>query len=539
MIGNKKSFQRERFLKEITETDLWDFIIIGGGATGLGTAVDAASRGYKTLLLEQVDFAKGTSSRSTKLVHGGVRYLVQGNIGLVYEALHERGLLLQNAPHLVQRQSFIIPCYSWFAKAQYLIGLKLYDWLAGKFSFGASKSLSSKNLLKAIPEIKSKGLKGGIEYWDGQFDDARLAINLAQTSAEQGGTLLNYIKVTGLLKANDKNINGVIAKDIESGTEYRLNAKVVINATGVFVDEILQMDIAAQKPLVRSSQGVHVVLNRSFLYGDKAIMIPKTTDGRVLFAVPWHDHVLVGTTDTPLESHSLEPIALDKEIEFILETAGQYLTKAPTRADALSVFAGLRPLAAPDKDTNSTKEISRSHKILVNSSGLITIIGGKWTTYRKMAEDVVNKAIQKTGLPILPCITQNLKIHGYLNKTTQSDLSVYGNDEELIKVMILDEPELGQKLDKELPYLKCEVIWAVRNEMARTVEDVLARRMRLLFLDAKAAIRLAPVVAQLIASELGYDAEWQERQANDFTQLAGRYLTAPYMENKNNQTKIT
>ncbi|MFD2871445.1 glycerol-3-phosphate dehydrogenase/oxidase [Mucilaginibacter ximonensis] len=527
MIGNIISFKREEHLLELDRTNLWDIIIIGGGATGLGTAVDAASRGYKTLLLEQEDFAKGTSSRSTKLVHGGVRYLAQGNIGLVYEALRERGLLLQNAPHLVKKQSFIIPCYSWFDKLKYLLGLKMYDWLAGKYSFGKSVSLSRDEVIGAINEIEAKGLKGGIKYWDGQFDDARLAINLAQTSAQQGGVLLNYIKVTGLLKNRDNKISGVIARDKETGRTYNLNAKVVINATGVFVDKILQMDSAAQKPLVKSSQGVHVVLAKSFLHGDNAVMIPKTSDGRVLFAVPWHDHVLVGTTDTQLDSHSIEPVALDEEIDFILKTAGQYLIKAPTRADVLSVFAGLRPLAAPDKGTGATKEISRSHKLIVNNSGLITVTGGKWTTYRKMAEDTVGQAIKTGDLAAKPCVTRDLKIHGYINGKWGENLAVYGSDALLINKLIEAQPRLGDLLIENYTYLQAEVIWHVSYEMARTVEDVLARRLRLLFLEADAAISAAPIVARLMAGELNYDRAWEEAQVKNFNLLAGKYLTKP------------
>lgn len=527
MIRNKIDFKREKYLRELDKTDLWDIIIIGGGATGLGTAADAASRGYKTLLLEQADFAKGTSSRSTKLVHGGVRYLAQGNISLVYEALHERGLLLQNAPHLVKKQSFIIPCYSWFDKIKYLIGLKMYDWLAGRYSFGKSKSLTRDEVIGAISEIDANGLKGGIQYWDGQFDDARLAVNLAQTAAEQRGVLLNYMKVIGLFKTNEGKISGVVANDIESGKTYNLNAKVVINATGVFVDQILQLDSASQKPLVKPSQGVHVVLDKSFLGGDNAIMIPKTPDGRVLFAVPWHEHVLVGTTDTPLESHSLEPVALDEEIAFILKTAGQYLVKAPTRADVLSVFAGLRPLAAPDKDAGATKEISRSHKLIISNSGLITITGGKWTTYRKMAEDTVDQAIDTGSLTTQHCITRNLKIHGYTIDKTSDHLSVYGSDALLIDELIKAEPKLGELLIENHPYLQAEVIWAVRYEMARTVEDILSRRLRLLFLDADAAIKSAPTVAKLVSDELNYDQAWEDAQVENFNLLAAKYLIAP------------
>jgi glycerol-3-phosphate dehydrogenase len=521
------NFQRNDFIKAINNNEVWDVIVIGGGATGLGTALDAALRGYKTLLLEQADFAKGTSSRSTKLVHGGVRYLAQGNIGLVYEALKERGLLFKNAPHLVKEQEFIIPCYDWKSKFMYLIGLKMYDLLAGNRGFKHSAFLPAKKVLEAIPGLSSKSLLGGVRYSDGQFDDARLAINIAQTCAENGGILLNYMKVTGLLKTGDK-VSGVKAKDIESNKEYILNGKVVINATGVFVDEILQMDMPATNPIVRPSQGVHVVLNRSFLNGDSALMIPKTDDGRVLFAVPWHGSLLVGTTDTPLNQHSIEPIALDQEIDFILNTASKYLTRKPTRKDVLSVFAGLRPLAAPGKDTNSTKEISRSHKLIVNASGLITITGGKWTTYRKMAEDVIDKAIVVAGLKPKKCASKNVPVHGAATNVQDDPLAVYGADATEIKKLAVDRPELNELLLKGYTTIKAEVVWAVKNEMARTVEDILARRLRILFLDARAAILMVPAVAEIMAIELGYDQQWQKAQVDSFTQLANQYLLEPY-----------
>ncbi len=385
---------------------VWDFIIVGGGATGLGIAVDAASRGFKTLLLEQSDFAKGTSSRSTKLVHGGVRYLAQGNIGLVIEALRERGILLKNAPHLVRNENFIIPNYSWLNGIFYSIGLSVYDLLAGKRSFGRSRLISRKELIRRIPNIKQKGLKLGVLYHDGQFDDARLAISLALTAIEQGATVLNYFRVSGLTKEGDK-ISGVVATDQETGIQFTLKAKTVINATGVFVDEILMMDEPEARPMVQPSQGIHLVFDKSFLGPHDALMIPKTKDGRVLFAIPWHDRTLVGTTDTPLNAHQLEPKALEEEIQFILDTAADYLTRIPTRKDVLSVFAGLRPLAAPQGDKQKTKEISRSHKLIVSDSGLITITGGKWTTYRKMAEDTVNLAIGVGKLPYRHLSYQN------------------------------------------------------------------------------------------------------------------------------------
>ena len=517
------TFNRETFLDQLAHHNEWDVIIIGGGATGLGVAVDSATRGYRTLLLEQSDFAKGTSSRSTKLVHGGVRYLAQGDIGLVYEALHERGLLLKNAPHLVKDQEFIIPIYSWFAKYKYLVGLKFYDLLAGKSGFGKSSFVKKEVVLTAIPGLKEKGLIGGVQYSDGQFDDARLALNLAQTAAENGGVILNYMKVTSLTKTG-KIASGVVVEDMESGKSYTLKAKTIVNATGVFVDEILKMDIPSGHPLVRPSQGAHIVLDASFLQGNVALMIPKTTDGRVLFAVPWHGKVLVGTTDTPLNAHSLEPIALAEEVDFILTTAGNYLTRRPTKHDVLSVFAGLRPLAAPGKNTNSTKEISRSHKLIVGKSGLITITGGKWTTYRKMAMDVLDKAIELAQLPQKKCITQNVQIHGYQNKQSTDHFALYGADADGIRNLMKENVMLAAPLHPSYTLIKAEVIWMVRNEMARTVEDVLARRVRILFLDAMQAIALAPAVAELMAIELKKDDKWKGEQVNEFNEVAKSYL---------------
>lgn len=513
-------------------------IVIGGGATGLGIALDSASRGYSTLLLEQSDFAKGTSSRSTKLVHGGVRYLAKGDIRLVYNALYERGLMLKNASHVVKRQAFVIPCYSWFFKMKYLAGLKMYDWLSGKFSFGRSRFLNKKEITRQLPSVNTENLVGGIEYYDGQFDDARLAVNIAQTCAENGGTVLNYFKVAGLLKDNER-VSGVRAIDMESKKEYQLNAKVVINATGVFVDDVLQMDTPGKKPLVRPSQGIHLVVDKSFLNSSSAIMIPETADGRVLFAVPWHDHVLLGTTDTPLNKHSIEPLALEKEIDFILSTVKQYLTNPPERKDVLSIFAGLRPLAAPDKNTNSTKEISRDHKLIVSDSGLVTITGGKWTTYRKMAEETVDKAVEIGKLPAVNCKTKDIRIHGCTVPSGKSYLNVYGSDEEKILRLIEKSPSLGKLLAAPLPYTEAEVVWAARYEMARTVEDVLARRLRLLFLDAKAALRATERVAELMAAELNYNDEWIKAQVADFTNLANRYILQPHSKTAERSIDIT
>ena len=522
---NQMQIKRAALIEQISDnTKVWDFIIVGGGATGLGIALDAASRGFKTLLLEQSDFAKGTSSRSTKLVHGGVRYLAQGNIGLVVEALRERGILLKNAPHLVRNESFIIPNYSWWSGIFYSIGLSVYDLLAGKYSFGRSRLISRKELVRRIPNIQQHGLKSGVLYHDGQFDDARLAIALALTAVEQGATLLNYFRVNGLNKEGNK-ITGVSAKDLETDIGYTLKAKTVINATGVFVDELLNMDEPEARKLVQPSQGIHLVFDQSFLGPHDALMIPKTKDGRVLFAIPWHDRMLVGTTDTPLDKHQLEPVALEEEIRFILSTAADYLTTIPTRKDVLSVFAGLRPLAAPQNDQQKTKEISRSHKLIVSPSGLITITGGKWTTYRKMAEDTVDMAIRIANFPYRKTVTRTLLLHGFKESVEWTDsFFVYGSDASAVKALVKENSSWKEILDPRLPYIAAEVIWATRYEMARTVEDTLARRTRALFLDARAATDMAVKVAGLMAGELNKNEDWEKEQVLSFNKVAKNYI---------------
>ncbi len=520
------TMQRELLLEKLHKTPdkIWDIVVIGGGATGLGVAVDAASRGYSTVLFEQSDFAKGTSSRSTKLVHGGVRYLAQGDISLVLEALKERGLLRNNAPHLVKNQAFIIPSYDWWEGPFYNLGMKVYDMMAGKLGLGPSEQISKEETLKAIANLSEEYLNGGVIYYDGQFDDARLAVNLAQTAVENDGIILNYMKVTSLLKEN-KMVSGVKVVDQETNQKYDIQAKVVINATGVFVDDVLRMNDPKAKKIVRPSQGVHIILDASFLQSESAIMIPKTSDGRVLFAVPWHGKVVVGTTDTPIDDTSLEPRALEEEIEFILSTAAQYLKKDPERKDVLSVFAGLRPLAAPQEGDKSTKEISRNHKLIVSLSGLVTITGGKWTTYRKMAEDTIDKAILVGGLPDRDCVTKNMPIHGYVKNTKfDSPGYFYGADRAHILDIIFNKPELGEKLHPECEFTKAEVVWAVKNEMTRTVEDFLARRIRILLLDARKSIEMAPEVARIMAKELDYDPNWVKTQIADYTELAKGYL---------------
>ncbi|WP_411275037.1 glycerol-3-phosphate dehydrogenase/oxidase [Daejeonella sp.] len=522
-------YKQDRGILDLEEE--WDLVVIGGGATGLGTALDAASRGFKTLLLEQSDFAKGTSSRSTKLVHGGVRYLAQGDISLVYQALKERGRLLVNAPHLVSKEEFIIPCFSWVSVAKYFAGLKIYDWLSGKYSFGRSRFLSRGEVCAKIPGLDPKGLLGGISYFDGKFDDARLAVNIAQTCIEQGGTVLNYVQVTGLLKDAKGKISGVDAQDTITGIRHKIYSKAVVNATGVFVDEILQMNIPNAEKLVRPSQGVHVVLDNSFLNSESALMIPETSDKRVLFAVPWHSRLLVGTTDTPIETQSLEPRALEEEIDFILSTASRYFKKQVKRKDVLSVFAGLRPLAAPGKnDMNSTREISRDHKLIVSDSGLITITGGKWTTYRKMSEETVNQVIRTANFENRNCFTKDLKIHSSEVSNSDSHLKIYGTDRDFIEQLVNENDEWGAKLHPDFPNIKAEVIWAVRNEMAYTVEDVLARRLRILFIDARAAIEMSHEIARLMAFEANRTSGWIGQQVIEFKLIASQYLLEPFIE---------
>jgi len=509
----------------------WDMIVVGGGATGVGVAIDAAARGYGVLLLEQHDFGKGASSRSTKLVHGGVRYLEQGNISLVMEALHERGLLLGNAPHLVHDLAFVVPNYDWWEAPFYGLGLKVYNLLAGKYGFGASRILSKEETLARLPTIKTDGLRGGVIYFDGQFDDSRLLIDMAATAYEMGATLLNYVRVKGLTKDAEGFIDGVIAQDAESGEEFHAPAEVVINATGPFTDDLRRLADASIAPMIAPSQGVHLVFDRSFLPGESAIMVPHTSDGRVMFAIPWHGHTLIGTTDTPVDGAALEPVAMEREIDFILSTASLYLARKPARSDILSVFAGIRPLVK-SASAGGTAALSRDHTIHIEKSGLLTICGGKWTTYRHMAEDCVNQAAMLAHLPEKACVTEHLHLHGFHSSAdTFGPLRVYGADAPLIQDVIRAEPALAEPLDPALPYTGAEVVWAVRQEMARTVEDVLARRTRALFLNAKAAIRMAPCVAGLMACELDRDGAWQTQEVESFVKVAENYCPRLGAEN--------
>lgn len=515
---------RQEMLDRVSKrSQPWDIIIIGGGATGVGCAVDAASRDYSVLLLERSDFGSGTSSRSTKLVHGGVRYLGQGHISLVTESLRERGLLRQNAPHLVSDLAFVVPRYDWWEAPFYGIGLKVYDLLAGKYGFGHSQLLSREETLRRLPTINPEGLRGGIIYYDGQFDDTRLLINLVQTAVAHGGTLLNYCDVVGLIKNRSDAIAGVEIREIESGECFQVLGKVVINATGPYCDSVRRMADPEAVAMISPSQGIHLVFNRSFLPGDAAIMVPHTKDGRVMFAIPWNGHTLVGTTDTPINDISVEPRALPEEVDFVLETASRYLCKVPTRADVLSVFVGIRPLVNEEDGGSDTALLSRDHTIRTDGAGLVTIAGGKWTTYRQMAEDCINQAATLANLPSVPVVTSDLKIHGFQD-LRRGRFAHYGSDANVMEELIHDDPSLGEPLHPALPYCGAEVLWATRVEMARTLEDVLARRTRALFLNARAACEMAVPVAAIMARELEQSEEWQRRQVQQFQELARGYM---------------
>ena len=513
---------RSIFLKDLVSTEVWDIIIIGGGASGLGAAVDSAQRGYKTLLLEKNDFAKGTSSRSTKLVHGGVRYLQNGDISLVIEALKERGIMKKNAPQMVKDMSFVIPFYDWWNGPFYGLGLKVYDMMAGKLGLGPSELLNKKETISLINNVKNKGLRGGVIYHDGQFDDSRMAITLARTASELGTTILNYVEVKQLIKDNEL-ISGVEVVDRESNKKFTIKAKVVINATGVFSDQIMKMDQPDVKPMIRPSQGIHLVLEKDFLDGPHAIMIPHTSDGRVLFAVPWHNHVVLGTTDTPIDETLEEPKPIEEEIDFILANAGQYMTKKPKRKDVKSVFAGLRPLAANQESDSETKEISRHHKINVSTSGLISILGGKWTTYRKMAEDAINTASVVAGLKEVKCFTHKLKLLGFKeNIDFNHPLHAYGSDADEISNIGTEKD--NDSLSDKFYISRNLIIWSIKKEMAIHLDDVLARRTRCLFLDAQETKKIAPTVAKIMAEILNKNKSWIKNELSFTNKIIKNYI---------------
>lgn len=515
------------------EQDRFDVLVIGGGATGLGVAVDAATRGYKTALVEAGDFAQATSSRATKLVHGGVRYLVSGQIHLVYEALRERKLMIENAPHLVQALAFVTPAYSWSDLPYYGAGLKAYQVLSGDSSLGPTKILSARETRDRIPGIASEGLKGSILYYDGQFDDARMALALARTAADHGALVLNYARCTELLKENGT-VCGARVEDAETGRSVEVRAAAVINAAGIFVDELRLKDDSGTARLLSVSRGTHIVLPATVLGGDNAIMVPKTKDGRIIFAIPWLGKVVVGTTDIPSKTATIEPGHSASEVQFLLETINPYLAQPVTDSDILSVFSGLRPLVTGKE--SRTSKLSREHTIEVSPSGLVTVAGGKWTTYRRMAEETLDTAIKLHMLPAKTCRSRTVRLRGAPEAGAKANaaLSRYGADAGAIEALWDKHIELRERLDEALPFTGGEVIYAVREEMACRIEDVLSRRTRALLLDARAARRAAPKVACLMANEIGYGPGWVEREVRSFDELARTFYQTTGAQPLNN-----
>ena len=512
-------FRRDAMREALASTETFDVAIVGGGATGLGCAVDAAARGYRTVLVERDDFGSGTSSRSTKLVHGGVRYLARGDVRLVREALRERGRLLKNAPHIAHVRAFAVPAYSWWEKPYYGAGLFAYDRLAMSLGIGSTELLSRDDYLARVPTGRPDGLDGGVLYYDGQFDDARLAVALARTAADLGAVVLNHTSCVALDKA-DGRVEGLVVRDEEDGSETEVRARVVINATGVWADEVRRLDRPDARPMLEPSRGAHVVLDRRFLPGDTAVMVPKTDDGRVLFAIPWLGKTVVGTTDVPVDAPSREPRPSGDEVDYILEHAGRYLAPAPTRADVRAMWAGLRPLIS-DPDAEGTAALSREHVVTVSPSGLVTVTGGKWTTYRVMAEDAVDHAAEAAGLDPRPADTAELPLYGWVPEPGDGPYATYGADADALRQLAADDPALAAPVHERLPTVTgAEIVWAAREEQARTALDALARRTRGLFLDADASAEAAETVAALVAQETGRDDTWAAGQAEAVRQVA-------------------
>lgn len=497
------ALDRRRALARLGER--YDILVIGGGATGVGTALDAVTRGYATALVEAADFASATSSRSTKLVHGGVRYLQQGNVALVREALAERARLFRNAPHLVDELAFILPVYSALALPYYAAGLASYDLLAGAANLTRSRALGRRGTLARLPGLRAKRLAGSVRYADAQFDDARLALAVVRTAAARGATVANYVRAESLTKTGGR-VDGAILRDRETGDEHRIRARVVVNATGIFADDLRRADEPGATPLLTHSRGSHLVFPREILGGEDALIVPRTPDGRVLFAIPWYGHIVVGTTDLPAPGAALDVAPTVAEIDYLVETVNGYLERPVRRTDALAAFAGLRPLVTGNAGA-STAQLSREHLVATSPSGLVTVTGGKWTTYRKMAQDAVDVAARTGSLRSARCVTADLPLHGatgaaraHLNRPIDPD-AIYGSDAADVRELEAAEPSLRTPLAGRLPYRESHVVYAIRSEMARTVDDVLSRRTRARFLDEAAARSAEPRVAALLARE--------------------------------------
>ncbi|PSC72023.1 glycerol-3-phosphate dehydrogenase mitochondrial-like [Micractinium conductrix] len=544
-----------RRLRQGTAASPYDVLIIGGGATGTGCAADAATRGLKTALIEREDWAAGTSSRSTKLVHGGVRYLEKafknldyGQFKLVFEALHERNVLLRNAPYLSSSLPIMTPCYNWWEPPYFWAGLRMYDVIAGSQGLEWCRYLTPSQALSRFPTLCShrrdgKSLKGAIMYHDGQFNDSRLAVVLACTAALAGATTINHAEAVRLLKDSEGRVIGAVVRDNLTGKQVNVYARAVINAAGPFVDEVRQLSQPAAPKMIMPSAGVHVTLPDYYSPENVGMIVPKTKDGRVVFMLPWLDQTIAGTTDSDT-TVTMRPQPTEDEIQFILDAIADYLTVKVRRSDVQSAWSGIRPLAL-DPNAEDTASASRDHIVTVDPDGMITVTGGKWTTYRLMAQDALDRAVREANLRTgQPCSTATLKLVGsegfypalfteiaqnYIvpHRPGAIDTNVakylvasYGDRASEI-THIAEQRKLGRRIVRGYPILEAEVVYAVHNEYCETPEDFIARRTRLAFLDRLACEQALPRVVELMAVEKGWN-RWRARKelarALDFLQ---------------------
>ena len=525
---------------EQLQQGMFDVLVIGGGATGTGVALDAVSRGLKTALVERDDFSAGSSSRSTKLVHGGVRYLEQAVKGLdrtqfnlVRDALKERAVLLSNAPHLAHPLPILTPLYNWFQIPYMMIGLKLYDALAGRANLKSSRFVGREEALRRFPMLKKEGLRGAVLYYDGQFDDARMNVSLALTAAHEGAAVANHLEVTKLLKDGGR-VAGASVRDTLSGETWDVRAKVVVNATGPFTDAIRHLDDEDAPPMLTASSGVHIVLDGHFSPPGTGLLIPQTDDGRVLFLLPWLGYTLFGTTDHPAAIEP-NPQPSEDDIDYLLSYLGRYFDVPATRDDILATWSGLRPLVSDPKAADTAK-VSRDHVVNTSSSGLVTVAGGKWTTYRKMALDTVDEVLKVGHLQAGPSRTEQLKLVGAeafrpAGAATlaeqfglDADVAEYLNrayGDRAVKVAELAETYPGRLVPGQ-PQLEAEVIYSATYEGADTAVDFLARRTRLAFLDQGAALAALPQVIELLGKTLSWDEARKQREQQEAETYLGK-----------------
>lgn len=517
--------QREAFLRAATSRrSPYDVIVIGGGANGLGIALDCAHRGLEVLLLERAAFGAGTSSRSSKLIHGGIRYLAQAQFGLVREALHERALLLRNAAGLVTPLPFILPAGKRLELYKYAAGLKLYDALAGEHKLSTSRILDSTETRRLAPQLGRAPLVGSVSYTDAHFDDTRLLQALAHSAAARGATLLNHMPVVALHKNARGQLRAVGVRDALGGATHDFEARVIINASGVHGDAVRRLADATLEAEILPSQGTHLVVPNRFYSSDHALVMPRTPDGRVMFVMPWHGQALIGTTDTALDKLVDPPVPQREEIDMILTVTARHLHRAPSRSDVLSAFAGVRPLAAAPGSARSSK-ISREHAISVDSAGLVTVSGGKWTTYRRVAEQCVDVAVKLAGLRARDVSTRELEL--VTPDSARGGVDALGFPARGVAHIGAEQAALAAPLSDALPYSGAHFAYAARYEMAMTVADALAYHTRALFIDARAALDIAPRVATIMANELQRDTNWVASELAALRSIAAPFILTP------------